>query len=82
MKTLVILSPLLLDWLIDILVLLGLFIMTVVVFRLFRMPDLYTKLHAASKAVVLSTIPMLLSSALLGDTTIVGRALLIGFLSC
>lgn len=69
----------LLPWLIDILVLLGLFIMTVVVFGLFRMPDLYTQLHAASKAVVLSTIPMLLSIALLGDTTIAGRALLIGF---
>jgi multicomponent Na+:H+ antiporter subunit G len=68
-----------LPWLIDGLVLLGLFIMTFVVIGLFRMPDLYTQLHAASKAVVLGMIPMLLSIALLGDGTITGRALLIGF---
>ena len=67
-----------LPWLIDALVLLGLFIMTVVIMGLFQMPDIYTQLHAASKAVVLSVIPMLLSIALLGDTTIAVRALLIG----
>lgn len=65
-------------WLIDALVLLSLFITTVVIFGLFRMPDIYTQLHAASKAIVLGTIPMLLSIALLGDTTITVRALLIG----
>ena len=68
-----------LPWLIDSLVLLGLFIMTLAVVGLFRMPDIYTQLHAASKAVVLGVIPMLLSIALLGDPTITVRALLIGF---
>lgn len=67
-----------LPWLIDALVLLGLFIMTVVIIGLFRMPDIYLQLHAASKAVVLGVIPMLLSIALLGDTRIAVRALLIG----
>lgn len=67
-----------LPWLIDGLVLLGLFIMTLAVFGLFRMPDIYTQLHASGKAVVLGVIPMLLSIALLADTTIAVRALLIG----
>ncbi|HET9587468.1 MAG TPA: monovalent cation/H(+) antiporter subunit G [Anaerolineales bacterium] len=67
-----------LPWLIDGLVLLSLLIMTVVIFGLFRMPDIYTQLHAASKAVVLGVIAMLLSIALLADTTITVRAILIG----
>ena len=67
-----------LPWLIDGLVLLGLFIMTMAVIGIFRMPDIYTQLHAASKAVVLGVIPMLLSIALLADSTIAVRALLIG----
>lgn len=65
-------------WVADGLVLLGLFIMTVVVFGLFRMPDIYTQLHAASKAVVLGVIPILLSIILLGDTGITIRAFLVG----
>ncbi len=69
-----------LPWLIDVLVLVGLFITTVVLVGLFRMPDIYTRLHAASKAVVLGTIPLLLSIALLGDPAITVRALLIGCL--
>lgn len=69
-----------LPWLIDALVLLSLFITTVVIAGFFRMPDIYTQLHAASKAIVLGTIPMLLSIALLGDVTIAVRALLIGAL--
>lgn len=67
-----------LPWLVDGLVVLGLSIMTLAVFGLWRMPDIYTQLHAASKAVVLGVVPLLLSMALLGDTTIAIRALLIG----
>ena len=62
----------------DALVLLGLFIMTLAVFGLFRMPDIYTQLHAASKAVVLGVIPILISIILLGDVGITIRAFLIG----
>jgi multicomponent Na+:H+ antiporter subunit G len=65
-------------WIADGLVLLGLFIMTVVVIGLFRMPDIYIQLHAASKAVVLGVIPILLSIILLGDVGITIRAILIG----
>lgn len=68
-----------LPWLIDGLVLLGLFIMTLAIVGIFRMPDIYTQLHAASKAVVLGVISMLLSIALLADAAIAIRALLIGF---
>jgi multicomponent Na+:H+ antiporter subunit G len=68
-----------LPWLIDSLVLLGLFIMTLAIVGILRMPDIYTQLHAASKAVVLGVIPMLLSIALLAESTIAVRALLIGF---
>lgn len=64
-------------WLADGLVLLGLFIMTVAIFGLFRMPDIYTQLHAASKAVVLGVIPILLSVVLLGNTAIRVRVFLI-----
>jgi multicomponent Na+:H+ antiporter subunit G len=65
-------------WIADGLVLLGLFIITVVVIGIFRMPDIYTQLHAASKAVVLGVVPILLSITLLGDVGIAVRAFLIG----
>ena len=67
-----------LPWLIDGLVLLGLFIMTLALVGIYRMPDIYTQLHAASKAVVLGVVPMLLSIALLAEEAIAVRALLIG----
>lgn len=67
-----------LPWLLDGLVLVSLFILTVVIAGLFRMPDVYLQLHAAGKAVVLGVIPMLLSIALLGEAAIAVRALLIG----
>lgn len=68
-----------LPWLIDSLVLLGLFIMTLAIVGIFRMPDIYTQLHAVSKAVVMGVIPMLLSITLLAESAIAVRALLIGF---
>lgn len=61
----------------DVLVVLGLFIMTLAVFGLFRMPDIYTQLHAASKAVVLGVIPILLSVIFIGDPAISIRVFLI-----
>jgi multicomponent Na+:H+ antiporter subunit G len=65
-------------WLADALVVLGVFIMTIGVFGVIRMPDTYTRLHAASKAVFLGVISLLLASAVTGDPQIVLRALLIG----
>lgn len=65
-------------WLADALVVLGVFIMTIGVFGVIRMPDTYTRLHAASKAVFLGVISLLLASIVTGDPQIVLRALLIG----
>lgn len=61
----------------DGLVLLGLFIMTLAVIGLFRMPDIYTQLHAASKAIVMGVIPILLSVVFIGDPAISVRTFLI-----
>lgn len=65
-------------WLADALVVLGVFIMTIGVFGVIRMPDTYMRLHAASKAVFLGVISLLLASVVTGDPQIVLRALLIG----
>ncbi len=65
-------------WLADALVVLGVFIMTIGVYGVIRMPDTYTRLHAASKAVFLGVISLLVASVVTGDPRIVLRAGLIG----
>lgn len=67
-----------LSWLQDGLILLGLLILSLAIYGIIRMPDLYTRLHAASKAAVLGVLPFLLAAALLGDPAIISRVLLIG----
>jgi multicomponent Na+:H+ antiporter subunit G len=62
----------------DVLVVLGVFVMTIGVYGIFRMPDTYTQLHASSKAVFLGVIALLVASSATGDTTIIARAALIG----
>lgn len=64
-------------WAADALVVLGVLVMTVGVYGLLRMPDTYTRLHAASKAVALGVIPLLGASALAGDKGVVLRVALI-----
>jgi multicomponent Na+:H+ antiporter subunit G len=64
-------------YLADALVILGLWVMTVGVYGLIRMPDTYTRLHAASKAVFLGVISLCLSSAVTRDPAIIYRAILI-----
>jgi multicomponent Na+:H+ antiporter subunit G len=66
-----------LPYLADALVVLGLFVMTVGVYGMIRMPDTYTRLHAASKAVFLGVISLCASSAVTGDPAIIYRAMLI-----
>ncbi len=61
----------------DALVLLGLAVTTLGVLGMFRMPDVYTQLHAASKAVFLGIVAFLLASLASGDATITSRVLLI-----
>ena len=61
----------------DALVILGVFVMTVGVYGVIRMPDPYTKLHATSKTVFLGVISLCLSSIITGDFQIVFRVILI-----
>jgi multicomponent Na+:H+ antiporter subunit G len=61
----------------DVLIFLGLAIMTVGVYGVVRLPDVYTQLHAASKAAFLGVAALLAAAALDGDGAIVARAVLI-----
>lgn len=66
-----------LAWTADVLVFLGLVVMTIGVFGLLRMPDPYTQLHATSKAVFLGVIAFLVASTASRDPAIILRAILI-----
>jgi multicomponent Na+:H+ antiporter subunit G len=61
----------------DAVTLLGLFVMTVGVLGLFRMPDVYLQLHAASKAVVLGVVAIGLATAVTADWATAARVTLI-----
>jgi multicomponent Na+:H+ antiporter subunit G len=61
----------------DTLTIFGLAILTVGVYGVLRMPDVYTQLHAASKAGFLGVVALLLSATLDGDGAIIARAVLI-----
>lgn len=61
----------------DILVIFAVAIMTAGVIGLIRMPDVYTKLHAASKAVVLGAVLISLASIASGDQSVIMRVILI-----
>ncbi len=64
-------------WLADVLVVLGVFIMTLGVVGIIRMPDIYSKMHAASKAVFLGTISFAMASIVTNDWQIIARVVLI-----
>lgn len=61
----------------DALVILGVFIMTIGVVGMLTMPDTYTKTHAASKAVFLGVISLLVASMASGQADIILRVILI-----
>lgn len=65
-------------WLADALVVLALVVMTIGVYGIRRMPDVYTQLHATSKAVFLGVIAILVASAVSRDPDIILRLVLIG----
>jgi multicomponent Na+:H+ antiporter subunit G len=69
---------LLAPWLADVLVVLGVFVMTVGVYGIVKMPDTYTRLHAASKMVFLGVISLLTASLATGDPVFIYRVTLIG----
>lgn len=64
----------------DAFTLLGLTVMTIGVIGIFRMPDVYTKLHAASKSVFLGVCSLLVAVSFSGDPEIIARSALIGIL--
>jgi multicomponent Na+:H+ antiporter subunit G len=61
----------------DALLALGLVLLTVGVYGVVRMPDVYTQLHAASKAGFLGVAALLASSVIGGNAAIASRAVLI-----
>jgi len=65
------------DLLSDLLVVLGLAILTIGVYGFVRMPDVYTQLHAASKAGFLGIALLLGAAAVHGDGAIIARSMLI-----
>lgn len=64
-------------WLADALVVLGVAIMTIGVYGMIRLPDTYTRLHSASKAVFLGVIPLLTASTVTANPAIIFRVVLI-----
>jgi multicomponent Na+:H+ antiporter subunit G len=66
-------------WLADVLVALGILVMTIGVYGVVRMSDTYTRLHVASKMVFLGAMPLLLASALTGGQEVTLRVILIAF---
>lgn len=67
----------LLPWLADGLALLGAVTTGVAIYGLIRLPDVYTRIHAASKVAVLGVIPILIASLSTGDPSLILRAVLI-----
>lgn len=61
----------------DALVILGLVIMTIGVYGVIRLPDIYTRIHAASKAVFLGVVSILVATCLAGGADVILRAVLI-----
>lgn len=64
----------------DALVVLGVLVMTLGVIGILRMPDLYTKLHGASKAVFLGVMVLAISGMVLADGAIISRLVLISLI--
>ena len=54
--------------------------MTIGVYGVIRMPDVYTQLHAAGKAVFLGVVSLCLASVVTGDAAIIARVALIAML--
>lgn len=65
-------------WIGDGLALFGTAILVLSVYGIVRMPDIYSRLQAASKAGVAGVTPILLAVALLGGGELLGRTILVG----
>lgn len=67
----------LVPWIADALVVLGVAVMTIGVYGVIRMPDIYTRSHAASKSVFLGVISLAAASIVTGEAAIIARVTLI-----
>lgn len=67
-------------WLADALIAVGLLVMTIGVYGVVRLPDVYTQLHAASKAAFLGVLAILLAACMTGHADIIARVILIAVL--
>lgn len=61
----------------DIMLIFSLFIMTLGIVGIWRMPDVYTKLHGASKSVFLGVVLMAVSATVVSESPIVYRVILL-----
>lgn len=68
---------LVLPWIINGLTLLGILMMGIAVYGMVWLPNLYMRLHAASKAAVLGVIPILLAISLDSEVAVASRSILI-----
>lgn len=64
-------------WIIDGLVIIGVFFLSVAVYGLYRLPDTYIALHAAGKAATVGLIPILLAVILSMNPLLINKAILI-----
>lgn len=64
----------------DAMLIVSLLVMTLGVYGIFRMPDIYTKLHAASKSVFLGVIVIALSATVVAEQDIVYRVIILAVL--
>lgn len=65
-------------WFFDALVIFGVFITTLGVVGMATMPDIYMRLHAASKAVVLGVLVLCVAGVVVGEHAVTMRVILIG----
>lgn len=66
-----------LAWVADVLIVLGLLVMTIGVVGIYRMPTVYLQLHASSKAVFLGVIAFVVASFATLDAAVIAKGLLI-----
>lgn len=71
-------SAALAPWLADALVLLSLALMSIAVYGMLWLPDIYTRLHAAGKGIVIGNLLLVLAAPLTGAPAVVAREILIG----
>ncbi len=68
------------DLLSDALIILGLLVMTLGVYGMIRMPDVYTRLHAASKSAFLGVVSIAIAAMLVSDGASIMRLVLLSVL--